>query len=155
MDSNVLRILHGRDPVPGTVLEEPLQQFGWAAALLALLAELLSVVFVSRALVRWVRGRRQILTRRVFTIALLPLVLDAAILWLGLVYVPEHFDLDLPAIVRSVPDVGLFLVPALVLAAAWAVVRSALVGWLWYRSGRRRGPEGVEASPADLMAPFG
>ncbi|SLK00123.1 CubicO group peptidase, beta-lactamase class C family [Arthrobacter sp. P2b] len=134
MDSNVLRILHGKAPVPAEVREEPLQQYGWAVALLALLAELVSLGFVGRALNRWGRSGRPVPGRRIAAVAVLPLLLDAAILWLGLVYIPNHFDADLPVIVRTVPDAGLFIVPALVLAAVWATVRTAVAAWLWFRS---------------------
>lgn len=134
MDSNVLRILHGKAPVPATIREEPLQQYGWAVALLALLAELVSLAVLGRVLFRWARSGGPVSGRRIAAVGVLPLLLDAAILWLGLVYIPSHFDADLPVIVRTVPDAGLFIVPALVLAAAWAAVRTALAAWLWFRS---------------------
>ena len=134
MDSNILRILHGKTPVPAEVREEPLQQYGWAVALLALLAELVSLGVVGRVLYRWARNGRPVPGRRLAAVGVLPLLLDATILWLGLVYIPSHFDADLPVIVRTVPDAGLFIVPALVLAAAWAAVRTALAAWLWFRS---------------------
>ncbi|MDF2048448.1 serine hydrolase domain-containing protein [Arthrobacter sp. Cr_A7] len=133
MDSNVLRILHGKAPVPAEIREEPLQQYGWAVALLALLAELVSLVVLGRVLYRWARNGRPVSGRRLAAVGVLPLLLDAAILWLGLVYIPSHFDADLPVIVRTVPDAGLFIVPALVLTAAWAAVRTALAAWLWFR----------------------
>jgi CubicO group peptidase (beta-lactamase class C family) len=147
MDSNVLRILHGKAPVPAAIQEEPLQQYGWAVALLALLAELVSLGVLGRVLYRWARSGRPVSGRRIAAVAVLPLLLDAAILWLGLVYIPSHFDADLPVIVRTVPDAGLFIVPALVLAAAWATVRTALAAWLWFRSPRERRRRGAAAVP--------
>jgi hypothetical protein len=118
--------------------------------------ELISLGIVGRLLYRWARSRLPVSGRRMAAVAVLTQALDVALLWLGLVYVPNHFDADLPVLVRMVPDAGLFMVPALVLAAAWCVVRSALMAWLWYRSRRGPLPDAiVEAHPADLMAPFG
>lgn len=136
MNSNVLRILHGEPPVPAVPSEEPLQQYGWAVAMLFFIAELVSLVLGGRILLSWVRSRRPIPQNRFAAVAILPLLLDTTVLWLGFVYVPAHFDDDLPVIIRTVPDAGLFIVPALILAATWGVARTVIVAWLWHRSRR-------------------
>lgn len=139
MDSNVLRILHGLDPIPATIREEPLQQYGWAAALIVLLAELASLVLCCRILYGWVSGTKPASRKRLAAVFFLPLFLDAAVLWVALAYVPEHFRSDLPVIIRTVPDAGLFLVPALALAIGWGLLRTLVVPALWYRAaGRKR-----------------
>lgn len=136
MDSNILRILHGEPPVPAVPSEEPIQQYGWAVAMLFFAAELVSVAVGGRVLYRWVRRRRTVSQRGLAVVGVLPLALDITVLWLGLIYLPTHFDDDLPVIIRTVPDAGLFIVPALLLAVTWAVARTAVLAWLWRRSRR-------------------
>lgn len=138
MHSNVLRILHAQPPTPATVLEEPLQRYGWVVAMVLLIAEIASLIICAYALYRWVRSTQPPSRRRIAIIAILPLILDAGILWLALVYIPVNFNTDLPVIIRTVPDAGLFLLPALILAAGWGAIRTTLITALWYRNTRQR-----------------
>jgi CubicO group peptidase (beta-lactamase class C family) len=124
IDRNVLRILHGQAPAPVQLLEDPLQRYGWAAALGLLLAELASLA-VSLAVIR--RTRPAAATWRVAVLAAAVLLLDVLIVWLCLVQVPAQFAVPLISIVRQIPDIGITLVPALALAILWPVPRTVLL----------------------------
>lgn len=124
IDRNVLRILHGQAPAPVQLLEDPLQRYGWAAALGLLLAELGSLA-VSLAVIR--RKRAAAATWRVAVLAAAALLLDVLLVWLCLVQVPAQFAVPLISIVRQIPDIGITLVPALALAIFWPVPRTVLL----------------------------
>lgn len=121
IDTNVLRILHGQEPVPAVIQEDWLQRYSWAVAVALLLAELLSLWVAARFLLRRGPGR--------FPVAyvVVGLALDAFVLWLCLEYAPARFDTHLLVVIRQFPDVGLFLVPALALAIAWPIPRTLLL----------------------------
>lgn len=126
IDTNLLRILHGRAPVPAVVHEDWLQRYSWAVAFGLLLAELLSLWLVLRFLV----PRKPVPTVKPWGLlawAAAALALDGFALWLCLVYAPARFDTSLSVIVRQFPDVGIFLVPVLALAILWPVPRTV---WL-------------------------
>jgi CubicO group peptidase (beta-lactamase class C family) len=128
IDTNILRILHGQEPVPAVVQEDWLQRYSWAVALALLVAQLLSLVLALRILLRTsaiATGKRRLLLT-----ALAALVLDAFVLWLCLSYAPTKFDTNLAVIVRQFPDVGVTLIPALGLAILWAIPRTI---WLLLR----------------------
>ncbi|WP_104173519.1 serine hydrolase [Arthrobacter sp. Y81] len=131
LDSNVLRILHGQPPAPTVVQEDWLQRHSWVVSLALLLAELLSlalaltVLFRKRAPVR----KRAPARKRWFLLAyaVTALALDAFALWLCLIYAPSRFETNLAVIVRQFPDVGISLVPVLVLALIWPLPRTVLL----------------------------
>ncbi|WP_457972363.1 serine hydrolase domain-containing protein [Arthrobacter sp. D1-17] len=148
IDTNILRILHGQEPVPAVLQEDWLQRYSWAVALGLLLAELLSLVLALRFLLRpgpagsdpaspghassghgsSDRGSRGTGWRLLRAgLAALALALDGFVLWLCLLYAPAKFDTNLAVIVHQFPDVGFSLVPALGLAILWAVPRTALL----------------------------
>lgn len=136
IDTNILRILHGRSPVPAVVFEDWLQQFSWAVSLGLLLAELLSLWLSLSVLLR----RRFARSGRWAPLAwaAAALALDAFALWLCLVYAPARFDTDLLVIVRQFPDVGVSLVPVLGLAILWPVPRTVwLLSRVLHRDPRR------------------
>ena len=122
IDTNVLRILHGQDPVAAVVYEDWLQRYSWAVALALLLAELLSLWLAARFLLPRAPAPRFPLAYVVAALAL-----DAFVLWLCLDYATARFDTHLLVVIRQFPDVGLFLVPALALAVAWSVPRTLLL----------------------------
>lgn len=126
IDTNVLRILHGRPPVPAVVQEDWLQRYSWAVSLILLLAELASVA-LAVAVLRKPAARKRWLPWAGGAAAL---ALDAFALWLCLVYAPARFDTHLAVIVRQFPDVGVTLVPVLALALLWPVPRTV---WLLSR----------------------
>lgn len=134
IDSNVLRILHGQEPVAPRIFEDPLQRYAWAVALALLFAELASLA-ASLILLR--HPRRPVLLGGVAVVAL---AVDAALLWLCLGYVPDRFAVPLVAILRHIPDVGTALVPALVLAVAWPVPRTLLLAGKIRHARRRDAP---------------
>ncbi|ABM06352.1 serine hydrolase domain-containing protein [Paenarthrobacter aurescens] len=126
IDGNVLRILHGQSPVPTMVQEDWLQRYSWAVALGLLLAELLSLWLSLSVLLRD-RGRSR--TWKPPTLAVSALLLDAFALWLCFLYAPARFDTNVAVIIRQFPDVGISLVPVLVLAVLWPIPRTALLLW--------------------------
>ena len=129
IDTNVLRILQGREPVLAVVQEDWLQRYSWAVALGLLLAELLSLWLVLWFLLP--RGHAPAGKRPVLLAwAAAALALDAFALWLCLIYAPARFDTSLSVIVRQFPDVGVSLVPVLALAVLWPVPRTL---WLLLR----------------------
>ena len=128
IDTNVLRILHGRSPVPAVVFEDWLQRYSWAVAMTLLLAELLSLWLALRYLLR--RHPSPPRRRAPLAWAAVALALDAFALWLCLIYAPTRFDTHLFVIVRQFPDVGISLVPILALAILWPVPRTV---WLLVR----------------------
>ncbi len=121
IDTNILRILHGQEPVPAVIYEDWLQRYSWAVALALLLAELLSLWLGARCLLR--RGP----ARLPLAYVVAALALDTFVLWLCLDYAPARFDTHLLVVIRQFPDVGLLLVPALVLAVAWPIPRTLLL----------------------------
>ncbi|WP_332759587.1 serine hydrolase domain-containing protein [Pseudarthrobacter sp.] len=125
IDTNVLRILHGRVPVPAVVFEDWLQRYSWAVSLALLLAELVSMGLALRFLLR----RRAPSRKRWVPLAwgAAALALDGFALWLCLVYAPARFDTHLFVIIRQFPDVGVSLIPVLALAVLWPIPRSV---WL-------------------------
>ena len=128
IDTNVLRILHGQDPVPTVVQEDWLQRYSWAVSLALLLLELLSLWLALSVLVRRpARARRR---WSPLALAVGALVLDGFALWLCFVYAPAKFDTNLAVIIRQFPDVGVSLVPVLALAIVWSVPRTV---WLLVR----------------------
>jgi hypothetical protein len=128
IDTNILRILHGQEPVPAVIHEDWLQQYSWAVALALLAAELLSLWLVLRFLFR----RPSASNRRLAPLALstAALALDGFALWLCFAYAPARFDTHLAVIIRQFPDVGVSLVPVLALALLWPVPRTV---WLLAR----------------------
>lgn len=127
IDTNVLRILHGRPPVPAVVQEDWLQRYSWAVSLILFLAELASLALAVAVLRKPAAARKRWLPWAGGAAAL---ALDAFSLWLCLVYAPARFDTHLAVIVRQFPDVGVTLVPVLALAALWPVPRTV---WLLFR----------------------
>lgn len=127
IDTNVLRILHGRPPVPAVVQEDWLQRYSWAVSLILFLAELASLALAVAVLRKPAAARKRWLPWAGVAAAL---ALDAFALWLCLVYAPARFDTHLAVIVRQFPDVGVTLVPVLALAALWPVPRTV---WLLFR----------------------
>lgn len=121
IDTNVLRILHGQEPVPAVLHEDWLQRYSWAVALALLLAELLSLWLGARYLLRQRKARFP------FAYVVAALALDAFVLWLCLDYAPARFDTHLLVVIRQFPDVGLFLVPALAVAILWPIPRTLLL----------------------------
>lgn len=87
--------------------------------------------------------------RRLAVGGLLALALEAFVLWLFIVHVPEQLDADPAVILRAQPDLALLLVPTLVLAAVWGPLRSLLLAWVWLHL-RHRPPsdEGSRTTPA-------
>ena len=137
IDTNVLRILYGQDPVPAVVFEDWLQRYSWAVAFVLLLAELLSLWLALRFLLP---GRPAAPKRWApLAWAAVALALDGFALWLCLAYAPARFDTHLSVIVRQFPDVGVSLVPVLALAILWPVPRTV---WLLARFSRRRAGAG-------------
>ncbi|RDV08604.1 class A beta-lactamase-related serine hydrolase [Arthrobacter sp. RT-1] len=139
IDTNILRILHGQQPIPAVVQEDWLQRYSWAVALGLLVAELLSLWLALGVLLRSGGtydggGRLPLLAA-----GLAALALDAFALWLCFIYAPARFDTGLLVIIRQFPDVGVSLVPVLGLAILWAVPRTV---WLLIRA-LRPGPHGV------------
>ena len=123
IDTNILRILHGQEPVPAVVQEDWLQRYSWAVALALLAAQLLSLVLTLRVLLgKSALGKGT--GKRLLLPGLAALVLDAFVLWLCLSYAPTKFDTNLAVIIRQFPDVGVTLIPALGLATLWAVPRT-------------------------------
>jgi CubicO group peptidase (beta-lactamase class C family) len=126
IDTNILRILHGQEPVPAVVQEDWLQRYSWAVALALLGAQLLSLVLTLRILLgKSASGKKT--GKQLLLPGLAALAVDAFVLWLCLAYAPTKFDTNLAVIVRQFPDVGVTLIPALGLATLWAVPRTV---WL-------------------------
>jgi CubicO group peptidase (beta-lactamase class C family) len=125
IDTNVLRILHGQDPVPTVVQEDWLQRYSWVVSLALLLAELLSLWLALSVLLR----RHTPARRRwpALALAIAALALDGFALWLCFIYAPAKFDTNLAVIVRQFPDVGATLVAVLALAIIWPVPRTVLL----------------------------
>jgi CubicO group peptidase (beta-lactamase class C family) len=125
IDTNVLRILYGRSPVPTVVQEDWLQRYSWAVSLALLLAELLSLWLAFLFLLR----PRALPRKRWVPLALAvgALALDGFALWLCLIYAPARFDTHLFVIVRQFPDVGATLVPVLALAIVLPLPRTVLL----------------------------
>ncbi|GAB5080423.1 hypothetical protein ARTHROSP310_35700 [Arthrobacter sp. AD-310] len=144
IDTNILRILHGQEPVPAVVHEDWLQRYSWAVALVLLVTELLSLWLALRVLFPRPPGRYGRL--RLLSVGVGALVLDAFALWLCLSYAPAKFDTGLEVIIRQFPDVGVMLVPVLGLALLWSLPRTV---WLlaWHRSRTRRAPPRARTSP--------
>lgn len=133
IDTNILRILHGQEPVPAVVHEDWLQRYSWAVALVLLVVELLSLWLALRVLLpRW-PGRTGRL--RLLSVGLGTLAFDVFALWLCFIYAPAKFDTGLEVIIRQFPDVGVMLVPVLGLALFWSLPRTA---WLLLGSASRR-----------------
>ena len=127
LDYNVLRILQGQEPQPIQAQEDWMQRYGWALALALLVAELASLALSLAVLLR----RRTASANGQGTIWLLAaaaLALDGLLVWLSLVHAPARFAVDLAVFVSQLPDVGLALLPALVLALLWPIPRTALLG---------------------------
>ncbi|MBT2535356.1 serine hydrolase [Arthrobacter sp. ISL-69] len=130
LDSNVLRILHGQPPAPTVVQEDWLQRYSWVVSLALLLAELLSLALALTVLVRTGLFRKRAPTRKrwfLLAYAVTALALDAFALWLCLIYAPSRFETNLAVIVRQFPDVGISLVPVLLLAIVWPLPRTVLL----------------------------
>ncbi|WP_411375717.1 hypothetical protein ACLH0K_04940 [Arthrobacter sp. MPF02] len=125
IDTNILRILHGQEPVPAVVHEDWLQRYSWAVAFALLFAELLSLWLALRVLLPKLPRKPGKL--RLWSVVLGALALDAFALWLCFIYAPAKFDTGLAVIVRQFPDVGVMLVPVLGLALIWSLPRTA---WL-------------------------
>ncbi|WP_370281316.1 serine hydrolase domain-containing protein [Pseudarthrobacter sp. NamE2] len=122
IDTNILRILHGQEPVPAVVHEDWLQRYSWAVALALLLAELLSLWLALRML--FPRQADKPRAIRLWSVGLGALALDALALWLCFSYAPTKFDTGLAVIIRQFPDVGVMLAPVLGLALLWSLPRT-------------------------------
>jgi hypothetical protein len=131
IDTNILRILHGQEPVPAVVHEDWLQRYSWVVALVLLLVELMRLWLVLRVL--FPKSLQKPGKLRLWTVGLGALALDAFSLWLCFIYAPAKFDTGLAVIVRQFPDVGVMLAPVLGLALIWSLPRTV---WLlvWSRS---------------------
>ncbi len=128
IDTNLLRILHGQSPIEPVIHEDWLQRNSWAVAMALLVAELLSLGLALRFLLRRrVTGRKP---RAPLVRAAVALALDGFALWLCFIYAPVQFDTHLFVILRQFPDVGISLVPVLLLAIIWPVPRTI---WLLAR----------------------
>ncbi|MEE2524635.1 serine hydrolase domain-containing protein [Pseudarthrobacter sp. J75] len=128
IDTNLLRILHGQSPIDPVIHEDWLQRNSWAVALALLVAELLSLGLVLRFLLQRQPGPRK--RRAPLVWAAVALALDGFALWLCFIYAPVQFDTHLLVIVRQFPDVGISLVPVLMLAILWPIPRTV---WLLSR----------------------
>lgn len=137
IDTNILRILHGQEPVPAEVHEDWLQRYSWAVALTLLVVELLSLWLALRLL--FLRPPRKPAILRLWAFGLGAPVLDAFALWLCFIYAPAKFDTSLTVIIRQFPDVGGMLVPVLGLALFWSLPRTVwLLVRIWAPSRRDR-----------------
>ena len=125
IDTNILRILHGQEPVPAVVHEDWLQRYSWAVALGLLIAELVSLWAGLGVLFPRAPGKPGML--RLWSVGLGALALDAFALWLCFIYAPAKFDTGLTVIIRQFPDVGVMLVPVLGLALLWSLPRTVWV----------------------------
>lgn len=148
IDSNLLRILQGQEPVPAEVEEDWLQRYSWAVSLGLLLAELLSLGLALRFL--WPRRHPSARKRRAsLAWAAGALALDGFALWLCLIYAPARFDTHLFVIIRQFPDVGVWLVPVLALAILWPIPRTV---WLLLGMRARESHRRHQRPRADFLA---
>lgn len=128
IDTNLLRILHGQSPIEPVIHEDWLQRNSWAVAMALLVAELVSLWLSLRFLLR--RQPRPGKPRAPLVWAAVALALDGFALWLCFIYAPVQFDTHLFVILRQFPDVGISLVPVLMLAILWPIPRTI---WLLMR----------------------
>jgi CubicO group peptidase (beta-lactamase class C family) len=141
LDADVLRVLTGQDTRGSQSGDPLLQRNGWLATALLLLGVSASFVLSVRLLSRrrerpaWALHRRSL-------IAAGWLVPDLVVLWLVLWYIPAAFDTSLADLLRSLPDVALTLLPALVLVIGWAPARTVALLAL------RGGPEPAVGDPS-------
>jgi CubicO group peptidase (beta-lactamase class C family) len=132
IDQNILRILVGKDARSWSATEEPLLQNGRLVAVALLVLEVLSLLWW---LLRFRRLARRPATRRLRLVVqeAASLGLDAFVVWLYLIYAPEHFENTFWTIVRQSPDLGLVGLPTLALALFWGPVRTVLLAWFIVR----------------------
>lgn len=152
IDANLLRLLAGRDPLPLTITEEPLERYGWLVAALGLLTELGSLAWTARRL----RSRGPAagtLPLRTVGITGALLLLDAAVLWLALVHVPAHFLVAPVELVRFTPDIGLTTVASVLVAAVSALLKIVLLGSAALAGARQRGPAHAATQLPPLVTP--
>ena len=144
LHANAWRVLHGIPLESFVPQEEFLQRFGWQIAAAIVLLELLVAVTTSWTL----RRRPAPLPRKSGAARILwlglPLLLDASVLVLGLVLVPDNFDTTFPGLVTdSSPDVGWLVFAAVVVAAVSAATRLVVLirmGVTDWRNRSRAGP---------------
>ena len=150
LHTNAWRVLHGMAPENIVPQEEFLQRFGWQIAAAILLLELLVAAATSWAL----RRRPAPLPRRTGAARIwwlgLPLLLDASVLVLGLVLVPDNFNTTfLRLVADSSPDVGWLVVAAVVVAAVSAAIRLVALIRMGVTDWRNRSRTGAPARPLD------
>lgn len=129
LEQNVLRLLAGRDVIPPFPSDDILAANAIVIAALLLLGQFVAGAWAVRVVRRRpaspdnASSRR----RRVLIGAALAVALDVAVLWLFVVYAPSTYDVTFPVLVRSLPDLGLLIVPGVALAAVWGPIRSVLL----------------------------
>jgi MFS family permease len=147
LEQNVLRLIAGRDAIPPDPSTDLLAQNAIPVAGILLLGQVIAAVWAVRVARRRrnvAEGRMPPSRRRILIGALLALALDIAILWLFVSYAPGAYDASFTVLVSSLPDLGLLIVPAVLLAAVWGPIRTVLLTLTAIR--QPRGPVARSAS---------
>ena len=148
LEQNVLRLLAGRDVIPPYPSGDVLATTANGIAALLILGQIVVGIWAVRVIRRRPNSAGTAPNPRwnVLAGAALALALDAGTLWLFLVYAPEAYDVTFLVLLRSLPDLGLLVVPGVVLAAAWGPLRSVLLVRAAFGSGVTPPPDLIEGS---------
>jgi CubicO group peptidase (beta-lactamase class C family) len=139
VEQGVMRLLAGKEPLPVDPGRDPISRNARTILIGLLVLELVSLAWSMRTLRRARRsGQTGSIARRAVVTLTVPLMLDAFVLWLVLVYVPTTFDVSLPVILTYQPDTPWIVLPLLFLAGLWGPVRTIALGALYFRERPRR-----------------
>jgi CubicO group peptidase (beta-lactamase class C family) len=148
VEQGVMRLLAGREPLPVDPARDPISRNARTILIGLLVLELVSLAWSIRML-RRVRRSAQPgpMVRRALLTLTAPLLLDAFVLWLLLIYVPTTFDASLPVILSYEPDTPWIVLPLLFFAGIWATVRTIALCALYLRDRPRR-PSASASTPS-------
>ncbi len=143
IQGNLWNVLLGLPLAPYVADEEFLARYGWQIGALIVVLQLILAGWPIWLLRRRAHHGTPISPIRRWPALVLPGIFDVFVLWLTLVYLPPNFNSPVVDIVKGAPDVGIFLVAAVTIAAVWGSARTVL---LLYRP-NRKATDGTAATP--------
>ncbi len=147
VEGNLWRVLLGLPLAPYVPDEEFLGRYGWQIGALVVLLQLIVAGWSIWLLRRRAHHGIPLSRLRDWPVLVLPGIFDGFVLWLTLLYVPPHFNSTYVDIIRGSPDIGIFLVAAVTIAALWGCARTVL---LLYRPTRKDTSGTAATTPARL-----
>lgn len=125
VEQGIQRLLAGKEPLPAFAGPDPIVRNSRNIAIGLLALELVSLAWSVRVIRRWRRTGGALPARRMaLAIVTVPLLLDAVVLALVVLYIPTAFGASLTEALTFQPDAPWVLLPLLLLAALWGPART-------------------------------